>query len=472
VLELQGNWRAETTTATYLRVSTIAAGGMGQVDLAMRREGTFLRLYAIKRLHSHFQGDADIRANFVEEARIAGLLRHPNVVSVLDVGQDSHGPFLVMDYVEGVSVSALIRRSLESGAPIPLGVVLRIAHQAVTGLAAAHELTTPDGEPLHLVHRDISPQNILVGFDGCARVTDFGIAKALGRQSRTSTGILKGKLGYMSPEQLRFRAPDHRSDLFAFGVVLYEMLVGHRLYARGEAEEIASRILEEPPPDVGDERDDAPPELVDLVFRLLAKDPAQRPPDARSVARAIDGLLGDITASGGTADVCEHMIAAFGEERAIERARISEGIARAEREAITTRTRRSPARRVVVATLLAAAVAVAGGTAWINARPDEASGSTPQASLATSVAQSPASALPSAAPAGIGSAASDPATATATATTSTDPRSATAPSRASASSARPAPDHELRDRRARSRPRREPAKRTASEDPLRLWGWQ
>ena len=218
---------------------------MATVDLAVRREGTFLRLHAVKRLHSHLLDDADVRAMFLEEARIAGLLRHPNVVSVTDVGEDAAGPFLVMDYVEGVSVAALIEHTRAQAELVPLDVALRIAIDVARGLHAAHELTAPDGRPLSLVHRDVSPQNVLLGFDGVARVTDFGIAKAMGRSARTSTGILKGKLGYMAPEQLRFSGQDRRSDLFAFGVVLYELLTARRLYPGQRGEETARRILED-----------------------------------------------------------------------------------------------------------------------------------------------------------------------------------------------------------------------------------
>lgn len=288
---------------------------MGRVDLAVRRDGSFLRLYAVKRLHAHLREDVDVRVMFLDEARIAGLLRHPNVVSVVDVGEDDEGPFLVMEYVEGVTVGTLIEKSVAAGELVPLGVALRIGLHAARGLHAAHDLAGPDGAPLSLVHRDVSPYNVLVGFDGVTRVTDFGIAKALGRLSGTSTGILKGKLGYMSPEQLQFRGQDRRSDLFSLGVVLFELLTSSRLYPGTLAEESARRILDEPPPDLLDFRDDAPPELVALLFELLAKDPANRPGDAREVARTLEATLHDLAAAGEDADVGAYLEAQFGEER-------------------------------------------------------------------------------------------------------------------------------------------------------------
>lgn len=288
---------------------------MGTVQLAVRREGTFARVFAIKRLHPHLREDAEVRAMFLDEARIAGLLAHPNLVSVIDVGEDADGPFLVMDYVEGVSVAEIIQRASANAAEVPLAFALHIGMQAAEGLHAAHELVGLDGQRLGLVHRDISPHNILVGFDGLARVTDFGIARALGRSQKTSTGILKGKLGYMSPEQLSFEAQDQRSDLFSFGVTLFELLTAQRLYPNGDGPQSARRILHEPPPDIADYRDDAPPELAELLFRLMAKDPAHRPQNAREVAQVLGRMLKEQAELLGEFDVAEHLQREFEEER-------------------------------------------------------------------------------------------------------------------------------------------------------------
>jgi serine/threonine-protein kinase len=280
-------------TGPYVTLVEVAAGGMGRVDVALRVEGEFQRLYAIKRLHPHLREDPDFRQMFIEEARVAGLVRHPNVVSVLDVGVDSAGPFLVMDYIDGVSLSRLISFLAESERGLPMQVALRIAIDVARGLHAIHEARGHDGQLLRLVHRDLSPQNVLVAYAGVASITDFGIAKAVGQSQRTSTGILKGKISYMSPEQLRFEELDRRSDLFAFGVMLYEMLAGYRLY-RNSGNEGAQRILHEPPPDLGDVRPDAPPALVELIFELLAKHPDERPPTAGVVARRLERILAQL----------------------------------------------------------------------------------------------------------------------------------------------------------------------------------
>ena len=270
---------------------------MATVSLVLRREGSFLRPYAMKRFHAPAIRDAELEAMFLDEARIAGLLRHPNVVSVLDVGQDDEGPFLIMDYVEGVTLAQLIRgRRTRDEEPVPMQIGLRILVQAARGLAAAHELRSPSGSHLQLVHRDISPQNILVDLSGTVRVADFGIARATGRATETERGVLKGKLGYLAPETLRFESTDHRADLFALGVVAYELLTGGRLYgaSTGDVSEAASRILREPAPDLGLLRPDAPDGLVALLFRLLAKDPDDRPATAREVADILDELVMEV----------------------------------------------------------------------------------------------------------------------------------------------------------------------------------
>ena len=304
-------------------VCALAAGGMGQVDLVARREGGFQRLFAQKRLRPHLVDDPDVRRMFLDEGRIAGLIRHPNVVSVVDVGEDDAGPYLVMEFVEGIALSELIAKAASRGARVPLIVCLRIAIQIAEGLRAAHELCGPEGRRLELIHRDVSPQNVLVGFDGIARVTDFGIAKVLGRTAQTTAGVLKGKLGYLAPERLRFEEPDRRADLFSFGVVLFELLAGRRLYDRGEAMEGARRILHEPPPDIAEERDDLEPELVELLFELLAKDRAHRPPDAGVVAGRLERILAAVIAAEGSADTSAYVRRLCAAEEAALRAKVS-----------------------------------------------------------------------------------------------------------------------------------------------------
>jgi len=267
---------------------------MGEVELAYRRQGRFRRLYAVKRMHPYLVEDPEAQQMFFEEARIAGLVSHPNVVSVNDVGEDERGPFLVMDYVDGLSLAATIRMAKKHDRQIPIQVVLRLGIETARGLHAAHTLHDHDGRPLELVHRDVSPSNVLVSWDGAARITDFGVAKALGQTMKTSTGVLKGKVSYMSPEQLKFRKLDHRSDLFSLGVVLYELLTTERLYANDEDNTGIRRILEESPPDVGEVRSGVPSALVALMFALLAKEPEGRPTDGGEVVRRLEAVLAEL----------------------------------------------------------------------------------------------------------------------------------------------------------------------------------
>jgi serine/threonine-protein kinase len=295
----------------YLLLGRIADGGMGYVDLVAKRDGRFDRLYACKRLHPHHRSDTGVRTMFLDEARLAGAIDHPNVVSVLDVGDDDDGPFLIMDYVNGLPLTRLIERADGARERIPLQIAVRICRDAALGLDAAHETRGPDGQPLGIVHRDVSPQNVLCGFDGRVVVADFGIAKAFGNASRTRTGILKGNLAYLSPEQLRFEPLTRRSDLFSLGVILYELLAGTWLYTSGEDFEGARRILHEPPPDIGEVREDVPPEVVELLFELLSKDPAERPATANDVARRLEVVLAGLVEQEGSLGVREYLQARF-----------------------------------------------------------------------------------------------------------------------------------------------------------------
>ena len=304
-----------TVRAQYTSVAFIAKGGMGYVELCCRREGRFLRWAARKRVHEQWRRDPNFRNMFMDEGRLAGLVRHPNIVSVSDVGEDADGPFLIMDYVDGISLSRLAREARRARHDIPLQIAVRICKDAATGLHAAHEVRAEDGSVLNLVHRDVSPQNILVGFDGSVRVTDFGIAKALGNASHTTAGILKGNMGYLSPEQLRFEEPDRRSDIFSLGVTLFELASGARLYTNRAGFDGTRRILAEPPPDIRAVRSAVPEPLVKLLFQMLGKQPAARPGTAREVAARLESILMGLIAAEGPLTVAEYMDRHFATER-------------------------------------------------------------------------------------------------------------------------------------------------------------
>jgi hypothetical protein len=359
---------------------------MGYVELVFRREGRFLRWCARKRLHEPFRNDLTFRSMFMDEARLAGLVRHPNAVGVLDVGEDDDGPFLIMDFVEGVSLSRLIVDAVNAGRLISMQVAVRICMDAAQGLHAAHEVRAEDGTVLHLVHRDVSPQNILIGFDGTVRVTDFGIAKALGNSSRTSAGVLKGNMGYLAPEQLRFEELDRRSDFFSLGVTLYELLSGIRLYPNKTGFDGTRRILTEPPPDIGEVRSDVPPELCELLFEMLAKERDSRPATAVEIASRLEGILAVLIAEEGSVTVGDYMSQHFAQQCQEQRAILAAHLKRVESEPLPALRsipgavlavdaplalqplRRRGARGLLPGLLVGAAVITAVGAWWVGVR--------------------------------------------------------------------------------------------------------
>jgi len=221
------------TLGRYALYQELASGGIGSVCLArMRAEVGFSRIMAVKRLHPHHAKDPHFVTMFLDEARMAARVRHPNVVPVLDVVSDDDELFLVMEYVAGESLSRLLATARDRGSRVEPAIAVSIMSGVLEGLHAAHLATNERGVPLNIVHRDVSPQNVLVGVDGVARVVDFGIAKAAGRlQESTQAGQMKGKLLYMPPEQFtNSKAVDRRSDVWSASVVLWETLAGQRLF--------------------------------------------------------------------------------------------------------------------------------------------------------------------------------------------------------------------------------------------------
>ena len=222
----------ESVIGRYAIHDEIAAGGMASVFLGrMRGERGFCRTVAIKRLHPQLARDPDFVSMFLDEARLAARIQHRNVVAPLDVVTvDDRELLLVMEYIHGEALSRLIGSCRRSGTRIPAAIAVGVVTGVLHGLHAAHEAKSETGRPLDIVHRDVSPQNIMVGVDGVARVLDFGIAKASLRADITQAGVAKGKLSYMSPEQIRCEPLDRRSDVFAAAVVLWEMLALMRLF--------------------------------------------------------------------------------------------------------------------------------------------------------------------------------------------------------------------------------------------------
>jgi eukaryotic-like serine/threonine-protein kinase len=229
----------------YALYGAIAAGGMATVHLG-RLLGPvgFSRTVAIKRLHAQFASDPEFVSMFLDEARLAARIRHPNVVPTLDVVATGGELFLVMDYVPGESVARLARALRERQQSIPIRILSHIMAGVLHGLHAAHEAKDERGHPLGIVHRDVSPQNVLVGTDGSPRVLDFGVAKAAGRMQTTKEGQIKGKLSYMPPEQLRGAAVSRQTDIYAVGVMLWELVTGQRLFSGDNEGVIVAKVLE------------------------------------------------------------------------------------------------------------------------------------------------------------------------------------------------------------------------------------
>jgi serine/threonine-protein kinase len=273
----------------YELIGEIASGGMATVYLGrLAGAGGFQRLVAIKRLHPHLAREQQFVDMFLDEARLAARIHHPHVVPILEVGQSPAGYYLVMEFVEGDTLSGLTIRSLQRGAILPPPAALRIVLDALAGLHAAHLLMGDDNRPLGLVHRDCTPQNILVGVDGSARITDFGVARAAARITITATHQVKGKVGYLSPEQSQAHEIDRRSDIFTMGIVLWEALAGRPLF-QGDTEAVTlSRLLSAPIPSIRSFVPDIPPALDEVCQRALQRDRSQRFRTAAEMAEAIE----------------------------------------------------------------------------------------------------------------------------------------------------------------------------------------
>jgi serine/threonine-protein kinase len=293
--------------------------------------GGFQRFTAIKRLHPHLAREPEFIEMFLEEARLAARIHHPNVVPILEIGTSDEGYYIVMEYVEGDTLGRLLARSAQSGIRLPTKVGLRVIIDMLAGLDAAHELKDDDDNPLGIVHRDISPQNVLVGVDGSSRLSDFGVARATSKLSTTRTGQLKGKLAYMAPEQARgAKDIDRRADIFASGVVLWEVLACRRLFkGDGEADTL-NRVLNEPIPPVRSAAPMVPAALEAVVGRALERDRTKRYATAAEFADALERASRVVGALGTHKDVAAHLEVVLGTEISQQREAVRAWLARSE----------------------------------------------------------------------------------------------------------------------------------------------
>ena len=300
----------------YLLRYRVAQGGMAAVYLAqLAGAHSFAKWVAVKVIHPHLAEDRRFVDMFLDEANLASRIHHPNACAVTDFGVEDGLPFIVMEYLHGETMSAVMRSAWKRDG-MPVWLAARITADAARGLHAAHQMRGRDGEPLGLVHRDVSPQNIMVLYDGVSKIMDFGIARATGRVTSTRAGEVKGKYGYMSPEQLRGADVDARTDVWALGVVLWESTVGRRLF-RGESEgETIARVMSDAIPRPSTLRSDYPAALEKVVLSALERDPAARAQTAAEVADGLDAFLYGYGRVVGTAQVASWMGEHLRERRA------------------------------------------------------------------------------------------------------------------------------------------------------------
>ena len=310
----QGTSERGSASSQYDLLARLAAGGMAEIFLARANSLAGLERYVVlKRIRPERGDDARWVAMFLDEARLAAQLQHPNIAQVYDIGKLGDSFFFTMEYVHGETVRSLLQRSHALRAPIPIGSVLAIAAGAAAGLHHAHERNGLDGKPLGIVHRDVSPSNLMASYEGSVKVVDFGVAKAAHRSQETRSGTVKGKISYLSPEQCRGNPVDRRSDLFSLGIVVWEMLTTERLYKRNADFEAMAAIVSEPVPLPSTRRADVPRELDALVMKLLAKDPNDRFQTADQVHEAIEAIAVRIGVALSTASLARYLRDLFGQ---------------------------------------------------------------------------------------------------------------------------------------------------------------
>jgi serine/threonine-protein kinase len=318
----------------YELVGEIASGGMATVYLArLTGVGGFQRFVAIKRLHPHLAGEQEFVQMFLDEARLAAGIHHPNVVPILEVGASHLGYYLVMEYIEGDTLARLLARAATAQTRLPTKVGLRITLDMLAGLHAAHELTDEKGLPTKLVHRDVSPQNVLVGGDGIARITDFGVARAAARLSETRIGQLKGKIAYMAPEQaMGIEDLDRRADVFSAGIVAWETLSGKRLFKAENEAATLTRLISDEIPSVNSIASDVSSAIGACVAKALERDPNRRYISCAQFADALEAAGSASGKVGTSRDLSAYVSQVIGEEITQQREAVRGWLARGDAE--------------------------------------------------------------------------------------------------------------------------------------------
>jgi serine/threonine protein kinase len=294
----------------YEVTELLAAGGMAEIFVGRKTgPGGFEKPLVVKRIHKKLLGDREIEAMFVDEARVQALLDHPHIVQIYDFGEDRGSYYIAMEYIAGATVRWVVDNANAVRRPIPVQHALRIAADVLCGLHYAHERADDDGQPLRLIHRDISPVNVLVARSGQAKLCDFGVAKSELQRVMTRAGIVKGKFRYMSPEQLNAEPLDRRADVFAVGCVLWEMLVGRRLFDSPNEDDVVAAIRAGNYPDPSDLRPTVPRGIDRILRRALHPNREKRFRDAREFHLALEDALRQLPAASNAVLVGEYVSA-------------------------------------------------------------------------------------------------------------------------------------------------------------------
>jgi len=321
--------QAPGNVGKYRVIAKLGEGGMAHVFLAVSHGPVgFSKLSVLKVVRPHLAEDPEILQMFLDEARLAGRLNHANVVQTYEVGEEGGQYVLVMEYLEGQPLRAIQKRMRMKGGTIPLPLQLKILVDALSGLNYAHELRDFDGTPLTLVHRDVSPHNIFVTYDGQVKVLDFGIAKAATSSQETKSGVIKGKISYMAPEQFQMGPVDRRADIYSMGAIIWQTATGYRLWKGANDAQVLYAVSHGEIPRPSDVKSGVPAELERICMRALAVDPNDRYPTASDMQRDLREYASELSTAVSALELGAFVAKEFAQERRDLRDRLEQQLTR------------------------------------------------------------------------------------------------------------------------------------------------
>ena len=314
-----------TRFGKYLLLEKLATGGMAQLYRAkiIGVEG-FEKFIAIKQILPHLAHEEELITSFIDEAKLAALLNHQNVVQIYDFGSMENSYFITMEFLHGKDLRSVNAKAKEKGSPVSLENALYLISKVCAGLDYAHKLKDFQGKSLHIIHRDISPQNIFLTYEGDVKIVDFGIAKAASQSTITQVGMIKGKVAYMSPEQAAGKVIDHRSDIFATGILLYELIAGGRMFKGDDTLQILSKVREAEFTPLGTLKGGLPEKLYEIASKALAKDPEDRYQSCADMQADIEECIFRLNLRPSGRSLAEYLKLLFAEEIAVEGKRMAD----------------------------------------------------------------------------------------------------------------------------------------------------